>query len=184
MVEPAGSMSIGELARRAGVAVDTLRYYERLGLLEPAGRTKTGYRRFGPEAEERLGFIGRAKSLGFTLADVAELLRLRARPGAPCAAVREKAREQLAVVDQKLAELSRLRAAVAALVGACQGDRAVERCSILEALARPTLEPRGAEPAGTIVHEGESSWETVRAPVKSTATSRVSRRARRASKSV
>ena len=108
MVEAAASMSIGELARRAGVAVDTLRYYERLGLVAPAGRTKAGYRRFGPEAVERLGFIGRAKSLGFTLADVAELLRLRARPGAPCGAVREKARVQLVVVEQKLEELRRL----------------------------------------------------------------------------
>ena len=183
MVEAAASMSIGELARRAGVAVDTLRYYERLGLVAPAGRTKAGYRRFGPEAVERLGFIGRAKSLGFTLADVAELLRLRARPGAPCGAVREKARVQLVVVEQKLEELRRLRDAVAALVGACEGDRAVERCSILEALARPKLDTCGADSEGPVVHEGESSWENVEARVKSAVTSRASRRARRASKS-
>lgn len=128
------TMGIGTLARTTGVGVETLRYYERIGLLAQPGRRKGAYRRYGNDAVARLRFIRGAADLGFSLAETRELLALRAREGAPCASVREKASQKLSVIEQKLAELTELRDAVAALVRACSGDKAVEHCTILAAL--------------------------------------------------
>lgn len=129
------TMGIGALARATGVGVETLRYYDRIGLLSQPGRRKGAYRRYGDDAVARLRFIRRAADLGFSLAETRELLALRAREGAPCTSVREKASQKLSVIEEKLVELTELRDAVAALVRACAGDRAVEHCTILAALA-------------------------------------------------
>lgn len=163
------TMGIGRLARASGVGVETLRYYERIGLLVQPGRRKGAYRRYGPDAVARLRFIRRAALLGFSLAETRELLALRAREGAPCAAVRAKASAKLALVEQKLAELTELRDAVAALVRACRGDKAVEHCTILAALGGEAESEK----------EGASSWPTLRPRV-----SPASKRARGASKTV
>ena len=93
-------MKIGELARRAGVSTRTLRYYESIGLLPPPGRMESGYRVYGPEHLERVRFIQRAKSLGFSLDEVREILRLRERGQAPCEHV-------LALLDRKIVEIDR-----------------------------------------------------------------------------
>lgn len=127
-------LTIGALARLAGVGREALRYYERIGLLTTPGRPKGAYRRYGDGDVARLRFIRRAAELGFTLAETKELLALRAREGAPCASVRAKASEKLDAIERKLAELTELRDAVAALVHACRGDRAIEHCTILAAL--------------------------------------------------
>jgi MerR family transcriptional regulator, copper efflux regulator len=171
------TMGIGALSRASGVGIETLRYYERIGLLTQPGRKKGAYRRYGPDAITRLRFIRRAAVLGFSLAETRELLALRAREGAPCTTVREKASQKLAVIEQKLAELTDLRDAVATLVRACRGDKAVEHCTILAAL--------GGD--GAIQHrKGRSPWPQQRPPPPRTAAaahaSRASKRASGASK--
>lgn len=131
------TFTIGTLAKRAGVNVQTIRYYERIGVLPKPGRAKGGYRRYGDDAVARLRFIRRAARLGFTLTETKELLALRARNGAPCGAVLARAEEKLATIERKLAELIELRDAVARLVRvrSCSGNT-VEDCSILAALGK------------------------------------------------
>jgi DNA-binding transcriptional MerR regulator len=131
------TFTIGTLAKRAGVNVQTIRYYERVGILPKPGRAKGGYRRYGTDAVARLRFIRHAARLGFSLIEAKELLALRARQGAPCGTVRTRAEAKLATIERKLAELSELRDAVANLVHTCAGNTAVEHCSILAALDEP-----------------------------------------------
>lgn len=169
------TFTIGTLARRAGVGVQTVRYYERIGILPQPGRPKGGYRRYGDEAVARLQFVRRAAQLGFSLAETKELLTLRTRQGAPCGAVRTRAEEKLAAIEQKLAELQELRDAVAYLVRTCSGKTAVEHCSILAALGEPETTKKGKEKP--------SCPPPPRPPVRRRA-SRVSRRANAASKTV
>lgn len=137
------TITIGTLAKRVGVGVQTVRYYERIGILPPPSRTKAGYRRYGEDAVVRLGFVRHASQLGFTLAETKELLALRARQGAPCGVVRARAEEKLVAIEQKLSELQQLRDAVAQLVRTCSGKTAVEHCSILAALAEPEVTKKG-----------------------------------------
>lgn len=131
-------MRIGELARRAGVGVDTVRYYEREGILPPADRADSGYRRYRPEDVARLQFVRRAKALGFTLTEIAELLALSGQRGADMEAVRTAAETRLADVNAKLAELERIRAGLQTLITACPGHGALATCPILAALTQET----------------------------------------------
>lgn len=126
------TFNIGQLAKRAGVAIDTVRYYERNQLLEPAGRLESGYRRYGNAELKRLRFIRRAKTLGFSLADIRELLALS--EGRTVAKVKRAAEAKLADVEQRLAELERIRNALRTLVSACPGHGRAEACPILNAL--------------------------------------------------
>ena len=126
------TFSIGQLAKRAGVAIDTVRYYERNAMLTPAGRLESGYRRYGETELKRLRFIRRAKVLGFTLADIRELLSLSDERNV--AKVRLAAEAKLAEVEQRLAELERIRNGLRTLVAACPGHGRAEACPILNAL--------------------------------------------------
>lgn len=128
------SYTIGELAAASGVGVETVRFYERQGLLVQPAKPSQGYRRYSPETVKELEFIRRAKLVGFALDEIRELLALRARRGAPCTAVRERAMAKREAIDAKIAELQQLRAAVEELVSVCTGAVAVEQCSILGAL--------------------------------------------------
>lgn len=123
---------IGQLAKHAGVAIDTVRYYERNGMLSPAGRLESGYRRYGDAELERLQFIRRAKALGFSLADIRELLSLS--DGRSVAKVKRAAQAKLADIEQRLAELQRVREGLQSLVAACPGHGRAEACPILNAL--------------------------------------------------
>ena len=127
------TLSIGQLAQRAGVAIDTVRYYERNALLSPATRLASGYRRYGEAELKRLRFIRRAKALGFSLEDIRELLSLGERSDA--ASVKLAAQRKQAEVAQRITELERVRAGLAALVAACPGHGRAEACPILNALA-------------------------------------------------
>ena len=131
-------MRIGELAQRAGVGVDTVRYYEREGILPPADRADSGYRRYRPDDVARLQFVRRAKALGFTLTEIAELLALSAQRGADMEAMRTAAETRLADVNAKLAELERMRAGLQTLITACPGHGALATCPILAALTQET----------------------------------------------
>ncbi|OYV39284.1 MAG: heavy metal-responsive transcriptional regulator [Thiomonas sp. 20-64-5] len=133
-VHDAMRLTIVELAQRAGLGAETLRYYERLGLLAPACRTASGYRQYAPEAMEQLDFIRRAQALGFSLAQIAELLALHARPEADMGAVRVIAEQRLADIDAKMGDLRRMRVGLQALLTACPGHGPSAQCPILAAL--------------------------------------------------
>jgi len=127
------AMSIGQLAQRAGVAIDTVRYYERSGLLAPAARLPSGYRRYGGAELKRLRFIRRAKALGFSLEDIGELLTLGER--SEVASIRAVAARKQSEVEARIAELERVRDGLRTLVAACPGHGRADACPILNALA-------------------------------------------------
>ena len=126
-------MRIGELARRAGVNIDTVRYYERSGVLPVPARTASGYRDYDHGDLARLHFVRRAKRLGFTLAQAVELLALGNGPDADLAAVRSTATARLADVEARIAELAAMRDVLRTLVDACPGEGARDACPILHA---------------------------------------------------
>ena len=127
-------MNIGQLARRAGVPIDTVRYYERQQLLPTARRTAAGYRVFDEDAVLRLRFIRRAKALGFRLEEIGELLTLSADHGRDMASVHQAAASRLADIDLRVRELQRMRDALAQLVDACPGQGEMADCPIMAAL--------------------------------------------------
>lgn len=125
-------LTIGALARAAGVGVETVRFYERKGLLLEPPRTAAGYRQYSATAVDRLKFIRRAQGLGFTLGEIGDLLELRVDEVAACGAVELRAREKLKSITQKLNELRRLKRALERLVGACVAREPTSDCPILE----------------------------------------------------
>lgn len=127
------SMSIGQIAKSAQVGVDTVRFYEKRGLLPHVSRRASGYRQYHADDLRRLRFIRRAKELGFSLEEIGTLLMLRSRSGRGVAKVKAVAHQKLLQVDGKIAELQRLRTALAALVAACPGQGMPEACPILRA---------------------------------------------------
>jgi DNA-binding transcriptional MerR regulator len=104
-----GLLGIGQLAKTTGVSVDTVRHYERLGLLPRAARTSAGYRRYPSSAIDRINLVRHALRFGFSLRDVAGFLRVRASGGTPCRDVRAAATRILTAVDQRIAELTTAR---------------------------------------------------------------------------
>lgn len=127
------NFTIGAVAKACGVHVETVRYYQRRGLLDEPRRPSGGVRRYGEMTIRRLRFIRRAQALGFTLDEIAELLRLERTPD--CGRARKLASARLADVAAKLADLERMRAALAALVKACAAGRDPRSCPIVESLA-------------------------------------------------
>jgi len=127
------SFGIGQLARRGGVGIDTVRYYERNGLLGPRLRLPSGYRRYGKLELSRLRFIRRAQSLGFALSEIKELLALSGQRD--IGSVRKSASKKLAEVGNRIAALERVRAGLTTLIAACPGHGRAEDCPILNALA-------------------------------------------------
>ncbi len=128
-------MTIGRLARDAGLATETLRYYERLGLIRPAQRTESNYRLYDAEAEARLRFVRRAQQLGFSLAEIRELLDFRCHPETDMGVVRDAAREKIADIDRKMADLKRMRDALALVTDQCPGHGPIDQCPILASLS-------------------------------------------------
>ena len=126
-------MWISEAAEQAGVNVQTVRYYERRGLLPKAPRRASGYREFPAEAVRTVRFIKRAQELGFSLDEVEELLRLQRSSSRDRPRIRKIAERRIAQIDQKIAELDRMRTALRGLVHACHEGTTLE-CPIIEAL--------------------------------------------------
>jgi MerR family copper efflux transcriptional regulator len=127
------SMTIGRLAKQAGVNIDTVRYYERNGLIPQPLRRPSGYREYETADVRRLRFIVRAKELGFTLAEIAELLSLSA--GRDVGGVKRRAEQRLEQVEHKIKELQRVRRGLKTLIDACPGHGDLERCPIVAALS-------------------------------------------------
>lgn len=134
-------LRIGDLAAAAGVTPDTLRYYERRGLLQPSGRRASGYREYPPEAVGVVRFVKHAQALGFTLGEVEELMRLRGGAGRRGAglAVREVAVAKLRDIDEKLRMLGALRGALADLVAECDQTCGADEAAAPDALACPII---------------------------------------------
>ena len=130
----AQSFSIGQIARRSGAAVETIRYYEREGLLEQPARSPSGYRRYPPEVVTRLCFIRQAKELGFSLREIKELLSLRVEAGRSCRDVKARAEHKIADVNQRIAALKRMKNALGKLAASCSGRGPTSECPILDAL--------------------------------------------------
>jgi DNA-binding transcriptional MerR regulator len=144
------TLTIGDLARATGTKVETIRYYERAGLLPSPARTATGnYRAYTADQVHRLSFVRRSRDLGFTLEQIRTLLDLADRKDQSCESVDAIAREHLADVTRKLADLTALRRELKALIGQCRHGTIAE-CRILEALAPDTHAPSsrtGGDPA-------------------------------------
>lgn len=128
------SLSPSALAREAGVNQQTVRYYERRGLIPPPPRTGSGYREFPPDTIRRVRFIKQAQALGFTLREIQGLLDLRVRPGVGCKDIRQRAREKIVDINEKIAALQRMEEALTTLANRCRGRGPVEECPILDAL--------------------------------------------------
>ena len=118
-MEPQNSLTIGEAARRGGLGVETLRYYERRGLIEEPPRKRSGYRQYPLEVVRRLHFILRAKELGFTLEEIVELLSLHPDPSTPCADVAQQIETKTRDIESRIADLERIRLALRDLKRAC-----------------------------------------------------------------
>lgn len=128
------TLKTGELAAQAGVNVQTLRYYERRGLIEEPERRASGYREYSTDAVQLIRFIKRAQELGFTLAEIEDLLRLRSNQDAACSEVRSAAEAKIEDIEQKIRHLRAMKRALGALVAACETEGSPLHCPLLEAL--------------------------------------------------
>ncbi len=133
------SLSIGALARAAGVGVETVRFYERKGLLQEPPRLDSGYRAYPPATVERLRFIRRAKELGFTLNEIAELLDLEVAPHTTCSDMKARLQTKIADVEARIQSLKAIRAALRELSERCDGESPVSECAFLQTLHRENL---------------------------------------------
>lgn len=139
------TLSIGTLAERAGVNVETIRFYERRRLIPEPERTGAGYRKYPPDTVARLRFIRRGKELGFSLAEIGDLLTMHADASLDCGGVRERAERKLDSIDARIRDLERMRANLAALRDACHGNGPATECTILDALSCEPCTTTGGE---------------------------------------
>ena len=128
------TMTAGQVAGLAGIGVETVRFYEKSGLLEKPARRASGYREYDAQTVKRLRFIQRAKDIGFTLAEIKELLSLRAGSDRPCEDVRGRAEAKIAEIEEKVALLLRMKEVLGRLASSCVEQGNSSRCPILEAL--------------------------------------------------
>ena len=129
------NLTIGKLAKQMGIGVETLRYYERRGLVEPQSRTSSGYRMYDNDARRRLRFIRRAQTLGFSLDEVSELLSLSDRPSESAEEVKRLAREKIEDIEMRIRDLERMKTALSELEEQCPGHAGTTaECPILAAL--------------------------------------------------
>lgn len=128
------ALTIGKVANRAGIGIETVRFYEREGLIADPPRSESGYRHYPEDTVARLRFIRKAKELGFSLKEIRELLSLRARPKGSCADVRIRANEKIDEIAQKITVLQAMRSALRGLVEECSGTGPRTECPILNAL--------------------------------------------------
>ncbi len=133
-VQSAESFTIGQVAKAAGIGVETVRFYERRGLLAEPSRRSSGYRSYGPSAIARLQFIRRAKDLGFTLSEIKALLALRRDPTSTAADVRSQALAKIEDVDARIRSLQDIRSALERLVSECRGQGPLSECPIVDAM--------------------------------------------------
>lgn len=124
----------GQVAKQAGVTVETLRYYERAGLLDAPPRTASGYRAYPEDTVSRMRFIRRAKALGFTLREIADLLSLRVSLASSSAEMKARAEAKIADIEDKIRTLTRMKETLTGITLACNGWAPLSQCPILDAL--------------------------------------------------
>ena len=129
-------MTIGKVASRTGVGIETIRFFERQGLIAEPARRPSGYRDYPPDVIERVRFIKKAKELGFSLREIAELLFLRVDNDRTCADVFDRTTAKIGEIEDKMRELERMKAALESLASACTGAGPTGDCPFLEALER------------------------------------------------
>lgn len=128
------TVTIGQLARKAQVHVETVRYYERRGLFPQPLRRWSGYRQYSQDDLTRLQFIKHAQRLGFSLKEIAELLSLRVDPDTSCRDVKKRAETKIADIEVKIRTLEQMKKALSKLIASCRGRGPTSVCPILEAL--------------------------------------------------
>lgn len=138
MKKPVETLTISLAARQAGVGIETIRFYERKGLIkQPLKPCDGGYRNYPNETIQRIRFVRQAQELGFSLREVDELLALRADAGTDCADIRERAKIKQVEVETKIGQLQKMSSALQAVIAACPSRGGLEGCSIIEALENP-----------------------------------------------
>lgn len=137
------TLSIGQVARQAGVGVETIRFYEREGLIEEPARRISGYRQYSEQVVKRIHFIKRAQRLGFSLKEITELLLLRVDAQTTCEEVKQRTDAKIAEVERKLVELQRMRQALLQVASLCTGQGPASACPMLDALDQQEPLDRG-----------------------------------------
>lgn len=153
------SLRTAEVARQAGVNIETLRFYERKGILPEPPRRASGYREYPPETVERVRFIKRAQELGFSLREIQELLDLRQLTRAKAGRVRRVVEAKLGEIDHKIRDLEAMKQTLTELISACDGSGSISSCPIIESLSGCELCNGGsrAKPAGKDIDVSEES---------------------------
>lgn len=127
------TFSIGDLSKRTGVKVPTIRYYEKEGLIAEPLRTEGNQRRYGPSDLDRLGFIKHARDLGLGMAAIRDLIELSGHPDAPCEEANRIAADQLTAVRRRIVQLQRLESELERIAASCDGSHLVADCNVLKA---------------------------------------------------
>ena len=127
--------TIGKLAKRANTTAETLRFYEKQGLLPEPHRSASGYRLYNDQALQRIHFIQQAKAAGFSLGEIHELLDLVQTPGAGCIEVKSRTQNKIATINEKIAALTHIRETLVQLERSCSGVGDIKECRILESLS-------------------------------------------------
>lgn len=128
------SITIGKVAKAAAVGIETVRFYEREGLIEKPPRRESGYRDYPADTVDRVRFIKRAKELGFSLKEIKDLMALRLAPGTTCGQIKKRAEDKIEDIEDKISSLQRMKRALGKLTAACGGKGSVSQCPILDAL--------------------------------------------------
>ena len=128
-------LTISELAKNAGVNIETIRYYERLGLIQEPPRTESGYRIFPPEVIQRIRFIKRSQDLGFSLSEINKLLNMTESESFGCREVRQFASQKLKEIELKIRDLQSIKSVLQDLSNRCPGQGPVHNCPIVERLS-------------------------------------------------
>jgi Hg(II)-responsive transcriptional regulator len=126
-------LTIGQVAEGAGVGVETVRFYQRSGLIPEPPRRGTEHRRYPSEAVARIRFIRGAQNVGFSLKEIEELMALRIEPGASKTDVKARAQQKVSEIERKMHDLQRMRDTLVKLIGACDGMGSLDDCPILDA---------------------------------------------------
>lgn len=129
------SMTVGKLAASAGVGVETIRFYQKRGLIPQPARRGSGYRMYDDDVVARIRFIKNAQALGFTLTEIAELIDLEHDPRAKCGDLQERSDAKIGLIDQEIAALTKMRNELSQLSSACQSDQPLAECRLMNCLA-------------------------------------------------
>ncbi len=130
-------LSIGQVAKQSGVGIETIRFYEREGVIPKPTRTDAGYRQYSLDIIRRLHFIKRAQELGFSLKEISQLIALRVTPKSNCSEVKKRALLKLDNINEKIADLERMRSALEDVTKACVTSRPIKDCPILNSFDDP-----------------------------------------------